>query len=101
MSDPMKIWNDWFDLSVQATRLAWEAQNVIALRFMRIAAGGHRGHSETQRMITEKIVATVEAQVAGAHAALAGGDGRRVTKKVMGVYKKRVRGNARRLTRSG
>jgi hypothetical protein len=100
VSDPMKVWNDWFKLSVQATQLAWKAQNVIALRLMRMAAGGQRGHSEAQTMITEKIVAAVEAQVAGAAAACAGGDGHRVTKKVIGVYKKRVRGTTRRLTRS-
>jgi hypothetical protein len=96
MSDPMKVWNDWFELSVQATQLAWEAQNVIALRLMRMAAGGHPGHSEAQRMVTEKIAAAVEAQAA----AFGGSDGHEVTKKVMGVYKKRVRGNVRRLTRS-
>jgi hypothetical protein len=101
VSDPMKVWNDWFKLSVQATQLAWEAQNVVALRLMRMAAGGQRGHSEAKRMVTEKIVAAVEAQAAGAAAAGAGGNGHRVTKKVMGVYKKRVRGNARRLKRSG
>jgi hypothetical protein len=96
----MKVWNDWFELSVQATGLAWEAQNVIALRFMRVAAVGDRGHSEAHRMITEKFTAAAEAEAAGAAAAFAGGDGHRVTKKVMGVVKKRVRGNARRLRRS-
>jgi hypothetical protein len=54
---------------------------------MKIAADGQRGHSEAQRLVTEKIVAAVEAQAAGAAAACAGGDGHRVTKKVMGIIK--------------
>ena len=58
---------------------------------------GSTAQSEAQRMVTEKFVALAEAQAAGAAAALAGGDSRRVTKKVMGVYEKRVRGNRRRL----
>lgn len=100
MSDPMKLWNNWFELSVQATQLAFEAQNVITLRMVRMAGGGQRGHSEARRMITEKISAAGEAQVAGAAAACAGGNGHTVTKKVVNVYKKRVRKNARRLGRS-
>jgi hypothetical protein len=73
VSDTMKVWNGWFKLSVQATQLA--SQNVVALRLMKIAADGQRGHSEGQRMVTEKIVVAVEAQAAGAAAACAGGDG--------------------------
>lgn len=97
--NPMQVWNSWFELSAQAARLGWEAQNVIALRVMRMAAGGDRGQAEAQRMVTEKFAALAEAQAVGTAAALAGGDGHRVTKKVMGVYKKRVRGNRRRLAR--
>jgi hypothetical protein len=99
MSDRKKVWNEWFNLSVHTTRFAWEAQKVIGLRPIGIAAGGDRGYSEPQRMITEKI-ATGEAQAAGTAAAFAGGDGHRVTKKVMAVYKRRVRKNARRLRSS-
>jgi hypothetical protein len=97
--NPMQVWNSWFELSAQAARLGWETQNVMALRVMRMAAGGARGQAEAQRMVTEKFAARAEAQAAGAAAALAGGDGHRVTKKVMGVYKKRVHGNRRRLAR--
>ena len=67
MSNPMQMWSNWLELSARAVRLGWDAQNVIALRVMRLATGGIQGH--------------------------------RVTKKVLGVYEKRVRGNRRRLSR--
>jgi hypothetical protein len=37
MSNPMQAWNAWCALSLQAARLGWEAQGVIALRMMRLA----------------------------------------------------------------
>ena len=69
----------------------------MALRFMRLAAGGAVGQSEARRMITEKVAALAEAQAAAATAAIKGGNSHHVAKKVLGVYKKRVRGNTRRL----
>ena len=56
MCNPMKVWNDWFKLSLQAMQLAWEAQNVIALRVMRMASGGDRGHSEAHRMTLRNLL---------------------------------------------
>jgi hypothetical protein len=50
-------------------------------------------------MSTEKIHALVEAQAAAATTAIKGGSSRQVAKKVLGVYKRRVRGNRRRLTK--
>jgi hypothetical protein len=99
MSNPMQIWNSWFALSSQAALLSFEAQGVMALRMMRLAAGGARGRSEAQRMITEKIAALTEAQAAAAAAAMTGRNDHRAAKKVMDVYQKRVRGNRRRLRR--
>jgi hypothetical protein len=100
MFDPRRIYNAWFALSLQATRLAWEAQSVVALRLMRIASeGAHGRRSETRRMVTEKIAALTEAQAAAVTAAVSGGSGHRAAKKVLGVYKRRVRRNKRRLAR--
>ncbi|HEY1981035.1 MAG TPA: hypothetical protein VGH13_13205 [Xanthobacteraceae bacterium] len=79
--------------------LGFEAQQVVALRLMRIAAGGARGQAEAQRMVTEKVGALAEAQAAAVTTAITGGNSHRLGKKVVGVYKKRVRGNRRRLTR--
>ena len=40
MSNPLKMWNPWLALSAQTALLGWEAQPVMALRLMRMAAGG-------------------------------------------------------------
>jgi len=98
-SDLTRTWNAWYSLSMQAARLAWDAQAVVALRFMQIARENARGRqSETQRMLTKKIAALTEAQAAAGTAAIRG-SGRRAAKKALGVYKKRVRRNKTRLTR--
>ena len=100
MLNPMQMWNAWYPLSLQAARLAWEAQSVMALRCMQIAAESTRGRqTEAHRMMTEKIAALAEAQVAAASAAMKGGSSRQVTKRALGVYKKRVRRNKRRFTK--
>jgi hypothetical protein len=79
--------------------MCWEAQAVIWLRSLRIAQGGARAEAETARMITEKLAAHTEAQVAATAAALKGSKGHRVLKKVSGVYAKRVGRNRRRLSK--
>ena len=79
--------------------LGFEAQQVVALRLMRIAAGGASGQAEAKRMVTEKVEAFAEAQAAAVVTTIEGGSSHRLGKKVVGVYKKRVRGNRRRLTR--
>ena len=100
MSNPLQMWSAWWSLTSQAALTAWEAQSVIALRTMRIAAESAKGRqTEAQRMVTEKIAAYAEAQVAAATAALEGKSERQVAKKVLGVYKRRVHRNRRRLSK--
>jgi hypothetical protein len=53
-------------------RTCWDAQAVMLLRTLRIAKGGARAEVETQRMITEKVAALAEAQLAATAAALKG-----------------------------
>ena len=96
----MEMWSAWLGLSLQGARLAWEAQNVIALRLMRLGLGGSRGQSEAQRMMSEKVAALVEAQASAAAAAMTGQNSHRIAKNVIGVYRKRVGRNRRRLARS-
>ncbi|HXZ22786.1 MAG TPA: hypothetical protein VEH78_08475 [Pseudolabrys sp.] len=72
----------------------------MALRLMRLAAGGALAQSESARMVSEKMFALGEAQAAAALAAMKGGDNPRVAKKVLGAYKRRVRKNRRRLTKT-
>jgi hypothetical protein len=89
----------WLDLSSQAALMGLEAQQVIALRLMRLAAGGALAESEASRMITEKVEAFSEAQAATAIATMKGHNSNQVAKKALGVYRKRIRRNRRRLTK--
>jgi hypothetical protein len=91
------VFNPWLSLAYETAQLGFDAQRVIALRVMRLMAGGTAGRAEAQRMVREKAVAFGEAQVAVA-GALGSGKSAAVYK-VLGVYKKRVRANRRRLSR--
>lgn len=100
MPNPIQMWNDWFALSLQTAKLGWEAQGVMALRVMRMATQPAHSQTEVRRMVTEKVAALGEAQAATVAAIIKGGKSQRTAKKVLGVYKKRVRANRRRLTRT-
>jgi hypothetical protein len=76
----------------ERTLLGFDAQRVIALRAMKIAAGGSSARSEVSRMVTEKVSAGAEAVAILTR----GGSGRRVIRR----YRTRVRANVRRLSRS-
>jgi hypothetical protein len=99
MFNPLEPWSAWFALSAQAMRMCWDAQAVMLLRTMRIAKGGARAEAEAQRMITEKIAALAEAQLAATAATLKGRKKHRVAKKALTVYATRVRRNRRRLSK--
>jgi hypothetical protein len=81
----------WLALSVDGARLAFETQQVIGLRLMKIAAGGAAAQAEVTRMITEKAFASAEAAATVA----TGGSARKVVRR----YRTRVKANARRLSR--
>jgi hypothetical protein len=71
--------------------LALESQQVILMRCMTLALGGEAAQLEAQRMVTEKITAAATAYgqiVTGASA-----------DRVMRGYRRKVRANARRLSR--
>jgi len=97
--NPMQAWNMWARLAMHVAVTGFEAQSVMALRFMRLAAGGARAQSEARRMVTEKVMALGEAQSAATVAAIKGDKGHRVATKVLRVYKRRVRKNRRRLAK--
>jgi hypothetical protein len=90
----MQMLNPWVELSFQAARLGWEAQNMMALRLMQLAGGDAAGQSAAP--VTEKVVALSEAHTAAKTAPI---NGRNVAKRVLNVYKKRVRGNKRKLSK--
>jgi hypothetical protein len=95
------MFNHWLTLTLRTFELGVEAQNVVALRLLRIASGDARGQSEVSRMVTEKIAAVAEAQVPAATAVVTGHDHHVAAGKALGVFKKRVRANKRRLSRRG
>jgi hypothetical protein len=75
-----------------AATLALEAQQVMALRATRLAAGGAAAQTEAARMVSEKVVAYAEASTM-----LALGKSPHT---VMRRYRTLVRANSRRLTAS-
>ena len=64
--------NPWLSFGLKAWQIGLEAQSVIALRMLRLAAGGARAEAEASRMVTEKVTAAGEAQMAAAMAAMGG-----------------------------
>lgn len=93
------MYNPWLTLSFKIAQLGWDAQSVMALRLLRLAGGGARGQAEASRMSAEKIAAMTEAQAAVAAAVIAGRKNHVIADKALGVFRKRVRANKRRLSR--
>jgi hypothetical protein len=94
------VLNAWLALTLQTARLGLDAQQVIALRLMRLSRGGAAGLAEAQLMINDKMAALGEAHLAAASGALSG-DGQKLARKVLRVFRKRVRANKKRLSRRG
>ena len=89
----MKAWMD-------AVKFNLEVQSVVAMRLMKIAAGGTKGEAESTRMVQEKVEAAVAAQTAGTLALAKGKGVAAATKAAMAPVKKRVRANRKRLSRN-
>ncbi|MEO3387779.1 hypothetical protein [Mesorhizobium sp. CAU 1741] len=77
----------WFDMAM----LGMEAQQVFWLRTMKIAKGGKLGEREARLMVSEKVMAAGETAQSLALGASPGS--------VVKAYRKKVRANARRLSR--
>ena len=99
MSNRFGPWNAWFVLSAQAAQMCWEAQTVMFLRGLRVAQGVAKARAEARRMITEKVEALAEAQVAATAATLRRSKKHQIAKKAFAVYARRVRRNRRRLAK--
>ena len=89
------LWKAWID----AGRFAVDAQWVIALRMMRIAAGGPGALSEAQRMIVEKAAALALAQAEAGAALMTGASLAAAGNRAALSFRRRVRANRRRLSR--
>jgi hypothetical protein len=90
------MFEDWMKFAFSAAVLGFEAQQVAAMRIMRMATGDH---SENQRMVSEKLEAFIDAGQGAALAAAKGHAMPAIASGVLRTYRKRVRQNARRLRR--
>ncbi len=88
----------WMGVALEFTKLALEAQQVVAMRLARIAMGGPVAAREIQRMIAEKPVAAMKAHVAAGGALARGSKNHVVARKALRVYAGGVRANRRRLS---
>ena len=88
----VKMPRTWPTFAFDLARLGFEAQQVVFLRLIKMAAGGQAARTEATRMVSEKAFAAAEA--AGTLAT--GGSGRKVVRR----YRTRVKANARRLSKS-
>jgi hypothetical protein len=88
----------WLELGLQSARLAIEAQQVVALRLARLAAGGPRAGREAARMVTEKVgaFATAQRMMLGATSRA---ESAKASKQVLALYRRRVAANKRRLSK--
>jgi len=80
----------WWKFSSDVAAATFEAQRVIALRLMKLAGGGPAAQHEAQKMVSEKMVASVEAA-----STLAGGGSMET---VVRRYRTIMRANEKRLS---
>jgi hypothetical protein len=91
----MLFLKSWFD----AAQFGLEAQSVIAMRLMKIAAGGREGTAECTLMVTEKFDAVGASVTAGAFALAGGKSMEAAAQLAMIPVRCRVHANHLRLTR--
>jgi len=84
----------WFE----AWRFAAEAQQVVAARMLRFWQGDATAGAEAARMVTEKMAAATEAQMAAGLALMRGLSLSTALKRASTPYRRRVRANHRRLS---
>ena len=82
--------------ALDAIKLSAFASMVIALRIVKIAAGGAAGKSERRRLVAEKMKAASDATLDAAKTVLTGHPGK-VPGRTLALYQKRVAANRRRL----
>jgi len=88
-----------FGLFADMTRLAFEANFVIGLRMMKLAAGGQGATAEAQRMVVEKITTANALAFENAMALATGESLHSVGKHSVAKYRRAVKANHRRLSR--
>ena len=87
------ILNTW----IEAARFGADVQRVMALRMVRLASGGPDATTEAQQMISEKMSAFGEAQMAIMTALTTGRSFEVAVARAYAPYRRTVRANSRRL----
>jgi hypothetical protein len=82
---------------LEAARFGADVQRVMTLRMMRLASGGPLATTEAWQMVSEKISAFEEAQVAIVSALATGGGLHAATDGAYAPYRRCVRANCLRL----
>ena len=90
--------NPWLRITLSAWTLGLEASTVMALRTMKLAAGGAAGAAEAQRMVNEKIQAAMALQTKAMTGRL-GATPHGTASKTLAHYRRKVSANRRRLTK--
>ncbi|MEP0323218.1 hypothetical protein [Bauldia litoralis] len=88
----------YLSLFMKSAYLAFEAQQVMALRMMRIAGGGKLAEREMRRMVAEKASAGTEVGMEMVMGFATGKSGTAVTHRAIRDYRSRVHKNRRRLS---
>ena len=92
--------NPWIAIGFDAWRLGLEASAVMGLRSLVIAQGGADAQAEATRMVSEKLDAGASLQAKALSGAL-GSTPASVSRRTLALYRRKVRANRRRLSRSG
>ncbi len=88
----------WWQLAFETSQMAFEAQEVVAMRLMKIGRGDAAASAEAQQMVVEKTLAIGEAWMAATGAAMRNGSPESVAAAFLRPYRKRERANKRRLS---
>ena len=89
----------WLTIGFDTWMLGLEASTVVGLRMAKLASGGTAAETEGRRMVEEKVKALSELQML----ALTGGLGltsQRAASKSLAHYRRKVRANRRRLSKT-
>ena len=89
----------WFRVGFEAWNVGLEASSVIALRTIKILAGGPPGQAEVRLMVAEKFDTGSKLQTQALGGKLGTSPGA-LQMKTLRHYAKKVRANRRRLTRA-
>ena len=87
-------------LGLRSSAVLAEAQSIIAFRTLGMFGFWYLPKRETTRMVTEKIAALQEAQLAMFKTAVGGGTALEVTSAALRPVERRTHANLRRLSRS-